>query len=107
MIVEDVLDRTQPTSGTIASASNLIPKPKEAESTEESVPTPSKKTRSGLSKAEDELLPNLICAPGTEIRWFEWPEKNYPDGSTPQEISRHSLDASFQLESLAGSDPSG
>lgn len=109
------MERTQPICGTIASASHLIPKPEEEPKPDGSSsegtstePAPSQRTsRSNLSRAEEDLLPNMICAPGTEIRWTEWPSRTYPVGSTPQEISRHSLDTSYQLESLAGTDPSG
>merc|ERR1712173_403601 len=36
--------------------------------------------------------------PGTEIRYTALPVKRYPDGSTPAEVTKHSMDATYQLE---------
>lgn len=36
--------------------------------------------------------------PGTEIRYTPIPSERYPAGSTPAQITRHSMDSTFQLE---------
>lgn len=62
--------------------------------------TPTKRT--GRSKTdeekEEELLPQLTPLPGTGIRFSQIPEKGYPPGSTPQEITKHSLDQTYTLD---------
>lgn len=37
---------------------------------------------------------------GTSLRLSKIPEKKYPEGSTPSEITRHSMDLSYVLEVL-------
>ncbi|XP_012231485.1 protein AAR2 homolog [Linepithema humile] len=49
---------------------------------------------------EDQLLPNLKPKPGTELRLTEIPNKHYPDNATPSEITRHSLDSSYALDTI-------
>ncbi len=36
--------------------------------------------------------------PGTKIRYTHVPAERYPAGSTPAEITKHSMDSSFQVE---------
>ena len=40
----------------------------------------------------------MQCQPGTQIRYTALPTKRYPDGASPSEITRHSMDASYQLQ---------
>jgi A1 cistron-splicing factor AAR2 len=49
---------------------------------------------------EEELLPQLKPTPGTELRFTQFPERNYPEGSTPAEITHHSLDSTYVLETM-------
>lgn len=49
---------------------------------------------------DDHLLPELKPVPGTELRLTPFPDKNYPEGSTPSEITMHSLDSTYTLEFL-------
>lgn len=44
-----------------------------------------------------DLLPNLQATAGTELRFSKFPEQSYPPGSTPAEITQHSLDSSYLL----------
>lgn len=65
-----------------------------------------KKRRSRPSTAEekeDELLPNLQPKPGTELRLTPFPTKDYPDGSTPAEITKHFMDPTFSLDQMLSS----
>ncbi|KZC07052.1 PREDICTED: protein AAR2 homolog [Dufourea novaeangliae] len=61
-----------------------------------------KRKRSGITveEKEEELLPDLKPKPGTELRLSKVPNKNYPDGASPSEITKHSLDSSYALETL-------
>ncbi len=43
-------------------------------------------------------LPKMRHRPGTEIRYTSIPEERYPAGSTPSQITKHSMDSSYQLE---------
>lgn len=60
------------------------------------------KRKSGLTSEEKEqlLLPHLTPKSGTELRLTKIPEKNYPDNATPNEITQHSLDTSYVLNTL-------
>ncbi|KAK7094011.1 protein AAR2 homolog [Littorina saxatilis] len=51
------------------------------------------------SSAEDKL-PSLKAAQGTRIRYSEIPTQKYPAGANPSEITKYSIDSSFQLETL-------
>lgn len=90
------LSRLVPTSGWIRSALEL--------SAGEMNASPKvKKRRSRPSTAEekeDDLLPELKPVPGTELRLTHLPLESYPKGSTPAEITKHSLDQSYTLESM-------
>lgn len=61
-----------------------------------------KQRSSGLSvEAKEELLlPDLKPRPGTELRLSELPDRNYPDGASPVDVTRHSLDTSYALETI-------
>ncbi len=50
------------------------------------------------SLGEDAKLPRMRHQPGTEIRYTSLPTAKYPPGATPQEITRHSMDAGYRLE---------
>ncbi|KAJ8673712.1 hypothetical protein QAD02_004974 [Eretmocerus hayati] len=53
-----------------------------------------------IEEREKQLLPNLKAKPGTELRLTELPEKFYPDEATPAQITQHSLDTSYALNSI-------
>lgn len=53
-----------------------------------------------VEEMEEELLPELKPAPGTALRLTHFPKLYYPPGSTPAEISFHSMDSSYALKTL-------
>lgn len=55
---------------------------------------------SSIEEREKDLLPDLKPVPGTELRLTELPSQFYPDDATPEEITVHSLDTSYALDSL-------
>ncbi|KAL3279179.1 hypothetical protein HHI36_016692 [Cryptolaemus montrouzieri] len=55
---------------------------------------------SSAEDAEDQLLPIMKAKSGTALRSTEFPEKHYPEGSTPSDITQHSLDSSYVLENM-------
>lgn len=70
-------------------------------------PRGSKESAAGCSKRprmsenlENDLLPILKPIQGTELRLTQFPEKNYPAGSTPGEITQHSLDSTYVFEAV-------
>ena len=81
-----------PTSGAILSAPSL------RLDDDQSCPPPDPK-RTKLEEAEARL-PKMTEDPDTKIKFTEIPTKNYPEGATPAEITRHSMDHSFKLEQL-------
>ncbi|KAG5861594.1 hypothetical protein JTB14_013436 [Gonioctena quinquepunctata] len=52
---------------------------------------------------EDSFLPKLKAVAGTELRLTTFPERSYPPGSTPSEITKHSLDSSYVLDQMVAS----
>ena len=63
-----------------------------------------------LDKSGDSLqldkdgLPELPVVPGSEIRFSKIPEQKWPDGATPAEVTKYSMDHSYVLENLLKSD---
>lgn len=57
-----------------------------------------KKLRSSLT--EDDFLPRLEAREGTALRLTVFPTQYFPTGSTPSEITYHSLDSSYLLEQV-------
>lgn len=88
-ISEATLSRLEPMTGKICSVADLVPD-------------------SGGEKQDDQQhgdpgdprLPAMIARPGSGIRYTNTPSKRYPDGSSPAEITQHSLDATHQLSVL-------
>ncbi|KAJ8961742.1 hypothetical protein NQ318_021342 [Aromia moschata] len=107
---KNLVEKLSPVSGYIQSALELEscsdadrPRGKKTEESEESNNSGISKTpkRSRLSTdAEEDLLPNLKPKEGTEFRLTVFPERNYPLGATPSEITRHSLDSSYLLDTV-------
>ncbi|CAG9765283.1 unnamed protein product [Ceutorhynchus assimilis] len=110
-ISENLVKKLVPISGEVRSALELEPctdadrprgiKSSESNASDSSGPSSSKKSRSSMS--EDDFLPNLKPIHGTELRFTVFPTKGYPEGSTPAEITRHSLDASYLFEQVLAS----
>lgn len=109
--IEDNLVRNLiPLNGQIYSALELEPcsdadRPKgnSQKTTENSPSCSSSKTpkKSRLSDDfNDSFLPDLKPTPGTAVRFTKFPEKSYPEGATPAEITRHCLDSTYIFDSL-------
>jgi A1 cistron-splicing factor AAR2 len=96
---DDLVSRLVPESGQIRSALELIScdyKPSGGDGS-----TPKRRSRPITAEEKEEhLLPQLKPTPGTELRFTEFPERNFPEGSTPAEITRHSLDSTYVLETM-------
>lgn len=69
----------------------------------EETETPNQRRRSRPSTVEDreeDLLPQLKPQPEFALRLTPLPERGFPEGATPAEITKHSLDASYRLETM-------
>ncbi|KAG8041908.1 hypothetical protein G9C98_007212 [Cotesia typhae] len=99
-VSDNILERCQPLTGYVRSALELENYDNEMR-LKESNKTQLRRRESGLSvEAKEELLlPNLKQKKGTELRFTEVPERNYPDDATPAEITEYSLDSSYALSS--------
>jgi len=115
-ISPQTLGRLEPTKGgLIHSVSQLVPETHRTSRSEGTTSTSSCPRREyllpeNLAKEDDDngpvppaddesqSLPTMQCQPGTQIRYTALPTKRYPDGATPSEITRHSMDASYQLQ---------
>ena len=70
----------------------------------------SSQEKSQLDQSGDNLqldkdgLPELTVVPGSEIRFSKIPEQKWPDGATPAEVTKYSMDHSYVLENLLNSD---
>lgn len=53
-----------------------------------------------VEEIEEDLLPGLKPAPGTALRLTNFPKLYYPPGSTPAEITLHSMDSSYALKTV-------
>lgn len=63
---------------------------------------PKKTRRCGITteEKENELLPDMKPKSGTELRLSKIPDKHYPDGASPSEITKYSLDSSYALNAI-------
>jgi len=93
-ISDATLLRLEPRTKKICSVADLVPD-KEGESSQ-TVQTPG-------STNSDPRLPVMMARPGSNISYTTLSVRKYPAGSTPAEITRHSLDATFQLTEFVGS----
>lgn len=92
--VEELVARLSPHSGQIRSALEYLANPNT------SAERPRRSRVSTEEEREDDLLPQLIPVPGTELRLTPYPERSFPPGATPQEITQHSLDSTYTLNSM-------
>lgn len=84
-ITKELLERIQPRCKKISSVTELPQEPQH--------------TRNTGSPSKDAIL-SLQQDPETVIRFTEFPRQNYPEGATPMEISKYSIDSSHALGCL-------
>ncbi|XP_060831317.1 protein AAR2 homolog [Bombus pascuorum] len=100
-ITPPLVERCSPICGFVRSALELeyctdAARPRGGESSSK------RRRRSGITieEKEDELLPDMKPKPGTELRLSKIPCKQYPDGASPTEITKYSLDTSYALDTV-------
>ena len=84
-ITKDLLERVQPVCKKISSVMELAQQPLHA--------------RSKTSTSVD-TISSLAQNQETLIRFSEIPKQRYPDGASPLEISKYSMDSSYALSHL-------
>ncbi|XP_078050617.1 protein AAR2 homolog [Augochlora pura] len=96
-----LIERCSPICGFVRSALELEPC-SDAMRPRGGALNPERTKRTGITveEKENELLPDLKPKPGTELRLSKLPDKNYPDGASPSEITKHSLDTSYALDTF-------
>ncbi|EEZ98158.1 protein AAR2 homolog [Tribolium castaneum] len=105
-ITENLLGKLVPQCGQVRAALELqscsdAERPRGAKRKKGEASEPSCSGIKNLSGCgELDLLPALKPIEGTELRLTKFPEKNYPEGSSPSEITQHSLDLTFVFETL-------
>ncbi|XP_074148661.1 protein AAR2 homolog [Sminthopsis crassicaudata] len=97
----EAVQRLQPESGQICAFSEVLPvlPLRHTKDRAERGPPPCaaecKSYREGLAR-----LPQMEQKAGTEIRFTKLPKQPYPDGASPAEITKHSMDLSYALETV-------
>lgn len=99
-IHKDTIDLLQPNCGYIHSVAQF-----ESEgSTSQSRKDEAKRTEqdecqgSPNKKEKVDLLPNMKSKEGTYVTYSTVPQKKYPEGATPAEITKYSMDSSYALD---------
>nr|CAG4638646.1 EOG090X0AVR [Cyclestheria hislopi] len=91
-ITVDVIEKIKPLCDKISSVADLIPS--------ENEPEMKKAKRILRANIESTMLPSMQERPGTELRFTSIPSESYPEGATPSQITKYSLDSSYVLEQL-------
>lgn len=96
---EEVATKLQPLSGRICAFSDVVPE-LQLTHTEDRAEQPRNDTacqsmREGLNR-----LPKMKQREGTELRFSVIPQKTYPPGATPAQITQCSLDLSYALQTV-------
>ncbi|XP_070600925.1 protein AAR2 homolog [Erythrolamprus reginae] len=100
-INEFVMQKLQPENGQICAFSEVLPVlpgKYTQDRIEQNLPqydTECKSYAEGLAR-----LPKMQLKPGTEIRFTKIPKQMYPEGATPEEVTKHSMDFSYALETV-------
>ncbi|XP_066279662.1 protein AAR2 homolog isoform X1 [Branchiostoma lanceolatum] len=92
-ITESLMTRLEPASGRISSATELV------RDGEEKVCYTVGDLPKSMKEAEGRL-PKMVAVAGTEIRFVTLPTRAYPEGASPADITKYSMDKSFVLEEL-------
>ncbi len=66
-----------------------------------------KTAETAKAQSEDDLLPEMKQVSGTEIRFTSIPKRSYPDGASPAEITKYSMDHSYVLNTILSTKHSG
>lgn len=96
---QEVAMNLQPLSGRICAFSDVVPEV-QFRHTKDRAEQPRNDTACQSMKEGLDKLPRMKQREGTELRFSAIPQKTYPPGATPAEITRCSLDLSYALETV-------
>ncbi|KAM4563631.1 protein AAR2 homolog [Odontesthes bonariensis] len=96
---EELAINLQPLTGRICAFCDVIPE-LEFRHTKDRAEQPRNDTACQSMKEGLNRLPKMKVREGTELRFSDIPEKPYPPGATPAEITRCSMDLSYALETV-------
>lgn len=96
---EEMANNLQPLSGRICAYSDVIPEI-QFRHTKDRAEQPRNDTACQSMREGLDRLPRMKQREGTELRFSVIPEKTYPPGATPAEITQCSLDFSYALETV-------
>ncbi|NXJ11471.1 AAR2 protein, partial [Odontophorus gujanensis] len=100
-ISEAAVERLRPESGQISAFSEVLPVRAGRHGRDrEGQKLPPYDAGCGSYAEGVARLPEMRPRAGTEIRFTELPRQTYPDGASPEEITRHSMDLSYALEKV-------
>ncbi|KAK4881789.1 hypothetical protein RN001_005108 [Aquatica leii] len=102
-VTDNLIKRLMPETGRVKSVLDLMCQAKSEEGPSSKCLRKPRWGNSLTEAIEEDLLPNLKPVPGTDIRLTPLPNRNYPEGSIPSEITRHSLDSTYSLELMINS----
>ena len=88
-ISQATLARLEPMTKKICSVADLVPDTTGAD-----------QHQATGDPSDDPRLPAMMARPGSSIRYTTLTCRKYPEGSSPAEITQHSMDATFQLSVL-------
>lgn len=97
-VTESLVEKISPLCGKISSAAQLVPDDASRTTSERA----KLKEREEVGSAEQNL-PRMHSKPGTALRFSEIPKQSYPEGASPAEITRHSMDKSYLLATFLAS----
>ncbi|KAM9751418.1 protein AAR2 homolog [Menidia menidia] len=96
---EELAINLQPLTGRICAFSDVIPE-LQFRHTKDRAELPRNDTACQSMKEGLDRLPKMKVREGTELRLSAIPQKTYPPGATPAEITRCSMDLSYTLETV-------
>lgn len=96
---QEVALNLQPLSGRVCAFSDVIPE-LQLRHTKDRAEQPRNDTACQSMKEGLDRLPKMKLREGTELRFSVIPQRSYPPGATPAEITKCSLDLSYSLETV-------
>lgn len=98
-LTDEVATNLQPLSGRVCAFSDVVPEV-QLTHTKDRVEQPRNDVACQSMREGLDRLPKMKQREGTELRFSDIPQKTYPPGATPAEITQCSLDYSYALETL-------
>ena len=103
-----LLEGLQPLSGKICAVTEFESKPSNSKERLEALAQRKAQMETdqpeSCSQSDSDGLPEMKAVAGTEVRFTKIPKQKWPDGASPMEITKYSMDHSYVLESVLKSE---